>query len=696
MGFADEAVLDLARALERDPTDRAVQHVALNRGSSEQQRAAERLLEAEEQNLRAGQRRPFDAWPAPASPAGLENLTALSVIVPVYEGFEATRACFEALFAHGQKPPLRIVAVDDASPNIPLRGWLDEQAAAGRFLLLRNVANRGFAASVNRALALCPAGDVILLNADALPPPSSLARLTEVAHSAPGIGTVTPLSNNGEYASFPAPNVVNPLQTAAEVARLDRLAQKANGADFVDLPNGIGFCLYITRACLDAVSALPEIYGRGYGEDIEFCLRAREQGFRNVCATGIYVGHAGGRSFGAEKRRLVMRNLALLERRFPGYRLESASFLEADPLRAARAAIETLSPVAGETVLLVCAEGASHFMARERARELAGESGAWPLLCAWAPGGRVALRGAGEEAPQSLGFNIDVPAGLRALSGYLRASGIVQIELFDPLALPLPLLRALFRLGAPVDLAGGDLEWAVSPPTPFGGPCRTPDEASPCPTCADSAFLAADEDETLRKRPSPQRKLLAQVRAIRPLDRMAEAWARRMFGASCVAVEAAEGVVSTPFARHVPGVLAVILPLPDAQADRFLVALGRALAKRDSTARVVALGACVDDFAVMASGNVFVAGAVETGEYERLLRQYEVSALMAPYRTRLFGWADRLSRRFALPQAFFDLSMGELPRGAGDLGLDPRLCDAKAAAQIADWFCARAAGSASS
>jgi hypothetical protein len=65
---------------------------------------------------------------------------------------------------------------------------------------------------------------------------------------------------------------------------------------------------------------------------------------------------------------------------------------------------------------------------------------------------------------------------------------------------------------------------------------------------------------------------------------------------------------------------------------------------------------------------------------------------MAPYRTRLFGWADRLSRRFALPQAFFDLSMGELPRDAGDLALDPRLCDAKAATQIADWFCARAAG----
>jgi GT2 family glycosyltransferase len=662
MGFAEEALADLARAIERDPTDRAVLHVVLKWGSAEQQRAAKRLLEAEEQDLRAGPRRQVEALPVLGPSPGRQDPAALSVVVPVYEGYEATRACFEALFAQSQTPSLRIVAVDDASPNAPLRAWLDQQAAAGRIVLLRNESNKGFAASVNRALALCLAGDVVLLNADALPPPGCLARLASVAHSAHHIGTVTPLSNNGEYTSFPAANVVNPLGTEADVVRLDRLTQKANGADFVDLPNGIGFCLYITRACLDAVGHLPEIYGRGYGEDIEFCLRAREKGFRNVCATGVYVGHAGGRSFGAEKRRLVMRNLALLERRFPGYQLESASFLDADPLRAARGAIEEILPITNETVLLVCAQGGSHLMARERARELADERREAPLICACMPGGRITLRGAGEEAPQSLGFNIDIPAGLRALSGYLRASGIVGIELFDPLALPLPLLRALFRFGAPVDLAGGDLEWAV-------------------------------DDNGKNRHPSPQQKLLARARAVRPLDRMAEAWTRRRFGDSCVVSQAAPDIVPTPLAQggfSGPGVLAVILPLPDAQADQFLIALGRAFARRDATARIVALGACVDDFAVMATGNVFVAGAVETGEYERLLRQYEVSALMAPYRTRLFGWADRLSRQFALPLAFFDLSMGELPAGAGDLALDPRLRDAEAAARVADWFCARA------
>ena len=230
--------------------------------------------------------------------------------------------------------------IDDASPNADLRDWLDLQAAARQNRAASQQRNLGFAASVNRALALCPAGDVLLLNADALPPPGSLERLAEVAHPAPDIGTVTPLSNNGEFTSLPKPYVANPLGDAkAEIARLD-----ASGAPgqrrriSLICPMESASACYITRACLDAVGPLPELYARGYYEDVEFCLRAREKGFRNVCASGVYVGHAGARSFGAEKRRLVMRNLAMLEAAVSRLRLECGAFVARRPAAAPRAA----------------------------------------------------------------------------------------------------------------------------------------------------------------------------------------------------------------------------------------------------------------------------------------------------------------------------------------------------------------------
>ena len=160
-------------------------------------------------------------------------------------------------------------------------------------------------------LSVIEQGDVILLNSDTIVPPGFIDRLAAAAHSSADIGTVTPLSNNGEFTSFPIPNISNPLPSRKEIIRIDRIAAKANSDRIVDIPSGIGFCLYVTRACLDSVGPLSEDFGPGYLEDADFCLRAREHGFRNVCAPSVYVGHAGSKSFGKEKRSLVVRNLGV-------------------------------------------------------------------------------------------------------------------------------------------------------------------------------------------------------------------------------------------------------------------------------------------------------------------------------------------------------------------------------------------------
>ena len=116
-------------------------------------------------------------------------------------------------------------------------------------------------------------------------------------------------------------------------------------------------------------------FGAGYLEDADFCLRARERGFRNVCAPSVYVGHAGSKSFGQEKRALVVRNLSVLERRYPNHRPECAAFMAADPLRAARQDIERAAVATlGHPRLLVTGAGAIGAVARARARELASEA----------------------------------------------------------------------------------------------------------------------------------------------------------------------------------------------------------------------------------------------------------------------------------------------------------------------------------
>jgi GT2 family glycosyltransferase len=234
--------------------------------------------------------------------------------------------------------------VNDASPDAAINDYLAGIGRDQRVELLNNAANLGFVESVNRALAEIPRGDILLLNADTIVPENFLDRLAAAARSAAGIGTVTPLSNHGEFTSFPIANPANPLPPLAEIAAIDRVAAAANAGRIVTIPNGIGFCLYVTRACLDAVGALSSRYHRGYLEDVDFCLRARERGFRNVCAPSVYVGHAGSRSFGREKRSLVVRNLAIIEpelsRRMRGIRCARSALRVATADRAGNAASE--------------------------------------------------------------------------------------------------------------------------------------------------------------------------------------------------------------------------------------------------------------------------------------------------------------------------------------------------------------------
>ena len=59
---------------------------------------------------------------------------------------------------------------------------------------------------------------------------------------------------------------------------IDAIAAKVNAGRIIDIPNGTGFCLYITRECLDAVGLLSEDFYRGYVEDVDFCLHARAKG----------------------------------------------------------------------------------------------------------------------------------------------------------------------------------------------------------------------------------------------------------------------------------------------------------------------------------------------------------------------------------------------------------------------------------
>lgn len=265
----------------------------------------------------------------------------VDVIVPVYRGAAETRRSLESVLGQAQATPFELVLVDDATPEPALAGYLDEVAARPGVTLLRNRENQGFVRSANRGMALHPERDVVLLNSDTEVANDWLDRLVRCLRREDDCGTATPFSNNATICSYPYEGWAGGVPGTLGLATLDRVFAATNAGLAADLPTAVGFCMAIRRACLAAVGPFDaERFGRGYGEENDFCLRAAAAGWRHVLAADVFVFHAGGVSFSAEREALQRNAMAVLLAAHPEYLERVRDFQARDPLAPLRAAVD--------------------------------------------------------------------------------------------------------------------------------------------------------------------------------------------------------------------------------------------------------------------------------------------------------------------------------------------------------------------
>lgn len=305
----------------------------------------------------------MESFPAPGAGAD----TALDVIVPVYRDEAATRRCIESVLASRAAAPFELIVIDDCSPEPGLSAWLRAQAEQGRLRLLRNETNRGFVASVNRGMAEHGNRDVVLLNSDTEVPPGWLDRLLACAEREPRAATVTPFSNQATICSYPFEGWDGGVPGGLGLAALDALFAHVNAARSVELPTGIGFCMLIRRAALDQCGLFDEAaFGRGYGEESDFSMRAAAAGWLHLLAADVFVYHVGSASFGGDERLERVRHAeALMAQRHPQYPVLVQSFIARDPLAPLREAVDEARAAAS-------IDEALHVLREQRSKALLG------------------------------------------------------------------------------------------------------------------------------------------------------------------------------------------------------------------------------------------------------------------------------------------------------------------------------------
>lgn len=265
-------------------------------------------------------------------------MKVIDVVIPVYNAPEDLAACVDSVLAHTEGN-YRLVLIDDASPDPAIQSLFVAFAARNiaHLTLLANPVNLGFTGTANRGMALSR-NDVVLLNSDTLVTHGWLDALRACAASDTAIGTITPFSNNAEILSYPVFCADNGWMPGRDPEPTRAALAAAAVPTYPDIPTGVGFCFYVRRTLLDEVGAFDPVFGAGYGEENDFCLRAAAFGWRNVLCDDAFVVHTGARSFVAQKQVLVPRNTATLLKRHPGYGEIVQRYIAADPLRPLRAA----------------------------------------------------------------------------------------------------------------------------------------------------------------------------------------------------------------------------------------------------------------------------------------------------------------------------------------------------------------------
>lgn len=283
-------------------------------------------------------------WPLP------EPAPKVSLVIPTRDKVELLRMCVESILGRTRYPCFELVVVDNQSSDPQALSYLTELERLERVKVLRYDAPFNYSAINNWAVKQCDGTIIGLVNNDI--EVISGDWLDEMASQAlrPGIGAV------GAMLYYPN----DTIQHGGVVLGMHGVAAHL----YVGMPRGYsgqcgrarvaqglsavtGACLLVGRAAYDKVGGLDEALSVAFN-DVDFCLRLRQAGYRNIWTPFAELRHHESASRGSEdtpeKRQRFENEVELMQKRWgdalrydpaynPNLTLQGANFELAFPPR---------------------------------------------------------------------------------------------------------------------------------------------------------------------------------------------------------------------------------------------------------------------------------------------------------------------------------------------------------------------------
>ena len=234
----------------------------------------------------------------------------VGIVIVTYNSASEIGACLDAAMSTGAE----VIVVDNASTD----GTLEVVRQRGA-RLVANPINRGFAAAANQGIHLVTADYILLLNPDAILK-GSLEPL-RAACAVPGAGAAGGKLvdlHGAVQAGFSVRRLPRPLDLALEILLVNRL-WPGNPANWhyrcydlkydepAEVEQPAGAFLMIRRQVWEELGGLDEQFYPIWFEDVDFCKRLRDRGYRVYFEPRAVAAHSGGHSI----RKILLENREL-------------------------------------------------------------------------------------------------------------------------------------------------------------------------------------------------------------------------------------------------------------------------------------------------------------------------------------------------------------------------------------------------
>jgi GT2 family glycosyltransferase/predicted SAM-dependent methyltransferase len=211
----------------------------------------------------------------------------ISIIIPVYNRHEMSHECIQAVMENTEHGTYEIIVIDNGSEPV----FVPQFSGFVEIRVIRNEENKGFPVAVNQGIKEAKGDIIILLNNDVIVTPGWAECLIKQLEQYDIVSPVTNYAAGIQKVIVETYNNIEQLNTVAESYHQEHEGDSEN-VNFV-----IGFVMVFRKSLYDEFGPFDESLWPSSGEEIDFCFKAVEAGYKVGVAFDVYVHHEGNQTF---------------------------------------------------------------------------------------------------------------------------------------------------------------------------------------------------------------------------------------------------------------------------------------------------------------------------------------------------------------------------------------------------------------